>query len=210
MAVWRRSQQACSFEGSGHLGPHDRARVQLESARLGTPARAVLAKLSTVTPHSSNRTTSLLMLAIPLGGKNVPPASRKIGPNITTHATYQQKKHAAQLCGSSENMQPHLLYTALRANNTLQTIILRRSARQTLRRPEKKHTELSATSTELRQVSTWGETISRRPCESCNESFSESRTESYGGPIWSLQGFQGTPGVFQVRLRQRDSQQNPR
>ena len=79
-----------------------------------------------------------------------------------------------------------------------------------LRRPEKKHTELSATSTELRQVSTWGETISRRPCESCNESFSESRTESYGGPTWSLQGFQGTPGVFQVRLRQRDSQQNPR
>jgi hypothetical protein len=27
-----------SFEGSGHLGPDDRARVQLESARLGVPA----------------------------------------------------------------------------------------------------------------------------------------------------------------------------
>ena len=38
VAVWRRSQQSRSFEGSGHLGPYDRARVRLESARLGTPA----------------------------------------------------------------------------------------------------------------------------------------------------------------------------
>ena len=38
MAVWRPSRQARSFEGSGHLGPDDRARVQLESARLGVPA----------------------------------------------------------------------------------------------------------------------------------------------------------------------------
>ena len=31
VAVWRRSQQARSFEGSGHLGPYDRARVRLWS-----------------------------------------------------------------------------------------------------------------------------------------------------------------------------------
>ena len=37
VAVWRRSQQARSFEGSGHLGPHDRAHARLSSARLGTP-----------------------------------------------------------------------------------------------------------------------------------------------------------------------------
>jgi hypothetical protein len=38
VAVWRPSRQARSFEGSGHLGPDDRARVQLESPRLGVPA----------------------------------------------------------------------------------------------------------------------------------------------------------------------------
>jgi hypothetical protein len=42
VAVWRPSRQARSFEGSGHLGPDDRARVQLESA---FPRRAVLAHL---------------------------------------------------------------------------------------------------------------------------------------------------------------------
>ena len=48
MAVWRRSQRARSFEGSGHLGPHDRVHARLESGSLGSPATRCASEFTAV------------------------------------------------------------------------------------------------------------------------------------------------------------------
>ena len=61
-----------------------------------------------------------LLVKLPLAAHT--PASRKIGPNITTHPTYQQKKHAAQLWFVGKHATALAIHGAPRQQHTVQTV----------------------------------------------------------------------------------------
>ena len=99
--MWRPSRQARSFEGSGHLGPDDRARVQLESARLGVPATRRASAFRCVTRRKTPPKPGLTRWTVNSLGERVDQVLRVNSPLVSQLAyslpqTQPNKSHIAR------------------------------------------------------------------------------------------------------------------